>query len=129
MSELVAPDQIEELVGARRHSIKHLGRMDTAAGVVHILHSEWCRRRVADLRTCAFSIALDAGIDVADWVGWHDRPIVLGVDPYGTLCPWALAANRAESAPWPDHSEPITVIDQTMPDPRRIVPTEENNHG
>lgn len=62
MSDLVPADQIEQIVGARRHKLAHLGRAVSAEQTVYVLHSFACRDSGIDLRTCVYSRALDAGI-------------------------------------------------------------------
>lgn len=111
MANLVPADQIEALVSARRHSVKHLGRHDTATDTIYILHSEQCRAQTDDLRDCAFSIALDDGVDEDDWDAYHDRPIALAVDSEGFLCPWDVAVEREQPPAWSDHSEPIVYLE------------------
>lgn len=59
MTDIVPADQIETLVGARRHPTEHIARGDTATGRVYILHSAKCRLRYRDLRDCPWSLALD----------------------------------------------------------------------
>lgn len=116
MSELESAATIESKVGAKRHSIKHLGRAVTGEQRVYILHSEACCRSMPDLRECGFSRALDRGIKINDWEGFMDVPIVLGIDPDDVLCPAEVARERAESPTWPDHSEPITYIPAAIED-------------
>lgn len=113
MSARVDPGEIEMIVGARRHSIKHLGRLVTADHTTYILHSEHCKSRYEDLRECVFSLAMDEGIDEADFEGYMDRPIVMGVDSDGVLLPADIAHIREGAASWPDHSEPIVYLDPT----------------
>lgn len=79
MTELVPTDQIERIVGARRHDHQHLGRAVSAEQKVYILHSAKCRDSGIDLRECEWSRALDRGIDPADWARFEDRPVVLAV--------------------------------------------------
>ena len=67
MTNLVPTDQIEAIVGARRHADRHIARADTAEQMVYILHSHECRDSGIDLRDCEFSIALDAGINPPQW--------------------------------------------------------------
>ncbi len=77
MTDLVGADQIEHIVGARRHPHQHLGRAVSAEQTVYILHSEKCKDSGIDLRDCEWSLALDLGIDPADWQGYEDRPVAL----------------------------------------------------
>lgn len=77
MADLVPADQIEQIVGARRHAHQHLGRAASAEQTVYVLHSEKCRDSGIDLRECEWSLALDRGIDLDDWSGHEDRAVVL----------------------------------------------------
>lgn len=43
MTDLVPADQIEQIVGARRHPLAHLGRAVSAEQTVYILHSQRCK--------------------------------------------------------------------------------------
>lgn len=91
MSELVPADQIERIVGVRRHPLQHWGRADDAEQTVYILHSQSCKNSTPDLRMCSFSIALDRGIDGSKaWPEWQhvlDRPVLLKIDEEGYLMP------------------------------------------
>lgn len=77
VADLVPADQIERAVGARRHPYQHLGRAVSSEETVYVLHSEKCRDSGIDLRECEWSLALDRGIDLADWQGHEDRAVVL----------------------------------------------------
>ena len=79
MSNLVPAEEIEQKVGARRHLAQHLGRADSAAQTVYVLHSQRCKDRGIDLRDCEWSWALDNGIDPADWKGFEDQAVVLAI--------------------------------------------------
>lgn len=82
MSELVEPTLIEEIVGASRHPVKHLGRLiSAAADTVYILHSQACKDSGIDLRECVFSKALDNGEfpDTDVWDGLEDRTVQLEI--------------------------------------------------
>ena len=63
MADLVNPDQLEQIVGARCHPTRHQARAVSAEQTVYILHSQECRDSTPDLRDCPFSVALDNGID------------------------------------------------------------------
>ena len=67
MTDIVPADQIEGIVGARRHATHHLGRAVSAEQRVYILHSRACKESGLDLRACSYSAALDLGIDVEAW--------------------------------------------------------------
>lgn len=84
MTDLVPADQIEQLVGARRHQLAHLGRAVSANRMVYILHSQACKDSGIDLRRCAYSEALDDGIDLAEWT--EDQTVTLQVE-HGHLTP------------------------------------------
>lgn len=79
MSEIVPADRIEQIVGARRHEHQHLGRADSTAETVYVLHSQRCKDSGIDLRDCEFSQALDRGIDPFMWENRMDRPVVLAI--------------------------------------------------
>ncbi len=75
MSERVPADQIESIVGARRHKREHIVRGVLDEDRVYILHSEECRERYADLRDCPWSRALDQGVA---WLP-PDEPVIVRV--------------------------------------------------
>jgi len=77
MTDLVDRSEIEKLVGARRSPGAHLGRADSEAGTLYILHSQQCVDTGLDLRGCRFSIALDFGISMEDWEGFEDETVGL----------------------------------------------------
>lgn len=67
MSEIVAAQDIERIVGVRRHPTKHWAKAVSVEQEVFILHSADCLASTPDLRDCLFSLALDNGIDVLRW--------------------------------------------------------------
>lgn len=77
MTERVPPEDIEKLVGAKRHPTEHIARAVSAEQIVYILHSQQCLDSTPDLTKCAFSYALDLGIDKEDWT--EDVPLVVAV--------------------------------------------------
>ena len=85
MSDLVPADRIETIVGARRHLIDHIGRAVSAEDTVYILHSHACKDSGIDLRDCAFSLALDDGIDPDEWE--QDVATALAITDDGRLVP------------------------------------------
>lgn len=88
MSDLVAKDAIEGIVGAKRHPVLHLGRAVSDEEMFYILHSQACRDSGVDLRSCRFSVALDDhGIDPYEWP--EDVAVFLRVVD-GALQPSAL---------------------------------------
>lgn len=58
MTEQVDPNEIEAIVGARRHATRHLAR-GAHDGRIYILHSAECVEAYPDLRECPHSRALD----------------------------------------------------------------------
>lgn len=93
MSELVTSVPIEWIVGAKRHPVFHLARAITAMRRVYILHSAACVENYPDLRDCPYSLALDRGINEAEWPS-RDVPVRVMVS-WGRLVPYELA-DRAE---------------------------------
>ena len=92
MSRLESARTIEAKVGAKRHPTEHLGRAVSVMQRVYVLHSAECVASGIDLRTCAYSIALDEGIDLNVWKGWEDQPVQLTIaDDCDDLVPVALA--------------------------------------
>lgn len=95
MSDLVPADEIESIVGVKRHPRLHFGRAVSAEKRVYILHSQECLDSGIDLRECEYSIALDRGIDDEPgiwfaWVHHQDRPVRLTVWR-GRLRPFLLS--------------------------------------
>jgi|GEM_PF-1473118 len=111
MNDLVDPNQIELIVGARRHSVKHLGRVVTATQTTYILHSQLCLQRGEDLRECVFSRAMDEGFDLAEFEAFTDRPIVMAVDSQGVLCPAEIARIREDAPAYFTSGEAIIYLD------------------
>ncbi|WP_402465741.1 hypothetical protein [Isoptericola aurantiacus] len=91
MSDLVDPQDIEAIVGVKRHPTDHYGRAVSAEEQVYVLHSAACKVSTPDLRDCPYSIALDRGITAnGTWNSWRrllDRPVVLHIRYDGTLVP------------------------------------------
>jgi hypothetical protein len=80
MVELVDPDQIEGIVGFRRHGSMHIARAVSATENVFILHSRDCLERGIDLRDCEYSKALEHGISLPDgWAQLQDQPVAVRV--------------------------------------------------
>lgn len=94
MSDLVDPTEIERIVGVKRHPVDHFGRAVSAERMIYILHSAQCRNSGRDLRTCAFSLALDKGIQESDWAGVTDRPALLEISLDGRLIPAISGENQ-----------------------------------
>lgn len=76
MTKLVPSSEIEGIVGAPRDRRLHLGRFNSTEGMVYILHPHWCLDE-GDLRDCPWSLALDNGIELSEWDGFYDAPVVL----------------------------------------------------
>jgi len=90
MTNLVAPEDIERIVGVPRHETQHYARAVSAEQTVYILHSRECLNSGRDLRDCPLSLALDNGIDLTEWV--EDQPVpvmVQGVYEFTRLVPCA----------------------------------------
>jgi hypothetical protein len=78
VADLVPAQDIERIVGVQRHSTEHWGRAVSAEQRVYILHSQECLDDPDwGLQDCLFSLALDQGIDLADWV--EDVPVRLDI--------------------------------------------------
>ncbi len=87
MTDLVPPEEIERIVGMKRHSTRHYARAVSSEQIVYILHSHTCRESRPDLRECFFSLALDNGIDVSDWAGRMDQPVRVTITKSQHLVP------------------------------------------
>lgn len=61
MTSRVPHNQIERLVGTKRHPTQHIIRGDDSTARAYILHSADCLVRYEDLRDCPWSLALDRG--------------------------------------------------------------------
>jgi hypothetical protein len=75
VADLVPAEDIEQIVGVQRHTSEHFGRAVSGEERFYILHSRACRNSGIDLRECPFSVALDRGIDPAEWI--PDVPTML----------------------------------------------------
>lgn len=90
MSELVDPDKIEGIVGAERHTFRHIALARSYDDQFFILHPEQCPARKAGkpLTECKFSLALDRGISKRWWTPrWQDRPVFVALGVGGDLRP------------------------------------------
>lgn len=87
MTDLVPTDEIEQIVGTRRHATRHYARAVSAEQTVYILHSVLCKNTTPDLRECAFSLALDNGIDQSDWADAEDQPVRVTINRDARLVP------------------------------------------
>jgi hypothetical protein len=88
--ELVDPTKIETIVGIQRDEHRHWGRAVSEEQTVYILHSKHCVDHNKDLRYCAYSKALDEGIQLQDWYGSTDRPVKVALSGTGRLVPLDL---------------------------------------
>lgn len=75
MTDTVPADRIEQIVGADRDPDRHWARAVSDEQQVYILHSNVCLAERDDPRNCPLSLALDRGIDVAEWAGHEDKPV------------------------------------------------------
>lgn len=73
VTELVPAEDIERIVGVKRHEKYHYARAVSAEQTVYVLHPHECIAMYTDLRVCPWSIALDDGIDTNEWV--EDTPL------------------------------------------------------
>lgn len=80
MVNVVDPTKIENIVGCKRHSVKHMARLASREETVFILHSYECFV-AGDILGCSFSIALENGIDNVRgaWEGYEDMPVAVEV--------------------------------------------------
>ena len=83
MTDLVDPSEIEQLVGARRHPVVHIGRADSEKQTFFILHSQKCVDSGIDLRECRFSTTLDSGLHESLWFGLEDQPQIIAISSRG----------------------------------------------
>lgn len=84
MTEHVPADQIEGIVGARRHPIDHYGRAVSDEETFYILHSAECLTVFADLKDCPLSVGLNDTFDFDEWP--LDQTLRLEVDENEDLC-------------------------------------------
>lgn len=77
MTDKVPAEDIEAIVGAKRHPILHIARAVSADQRVYVLHSERCVKQIPDLRDCAYSLALDNGINPDEWI--EDTPVTVRI--------------------------------------------------
>ena len=77
MTKIVPSHEIEGIVGRSRSDAHHYARAVSAEQTVYILHSRECLAMHADLRECPWSLALDRGIDLSEWV--EDVPLTVQV--------------------------------------------------
>lgn len=79
MTDTVPIEDIERIVGVPRAAKAHYARAVSAEQTVYILHSRECLDSGVDLRLCRFSLALDNGIDLAEWrEDWPVRIEIVG---------------------------------------------------
>jgi hypothetical protein len=75
MTDKVPTEDIEEIVGIKRHPTIHYGKAISDTAVFFILHSQRCFNSTPDLRKCEFSLALDNGVQFPV----EDETLVLGI--------------------------------------------------
>ena len=98
MSRIESAQQIESIVGAKRHATEHMARAVSAEQCVYILHSKECVGVGIDLRKCPYSVALDRGIDMNIWGEWQDVSVGLAIcDDEGDLLPIEMDLAKAVS--------------------------------
>jgi hypothetical protein len=77
MTELVNPEEIEEIVGKQRSDLVHWAKAVSEEKKVYLLHPTKCLKDESDLRNCPYSRALDNGIDIREWI--EDVPLEVEV--------------------------------------------------
>lgn len=82
MSELVDSDKIEGIVGAKRHPRYHQARAVSEEQTVYILHSQACLDSGIYLTDCAYSLALDEGIDIERWEHFQDQAMFVAIEDW-----------------------------------------------
>lgn len=89
MTYPVPADQIEGIVGAKRHPWRHIARAVTAEMTIYILHPDNCAAKVTGRSPteCRYSRALDDGIRAGLWARLTDRPVYVAVNAEGLLFP------------------------------------------
>lgn len=88
ITTLVDVNDIENIVGYRRHPEFHIARAISEEEHIYVLHSKDCHKANDDPTTCPFSVAVDAGIDTDLWQYYYDAPVRVYVDPQdGKLWP------------------------------------------
>ena len=95
MTDRVPAEQIEKIVGRKRSDREHYARAVSAEQTVYVLHSRECLALNADLRDCPWSLALDRGIDLDEWV--EDVPLTVYVRSGRLLPSPAEVRARGES--------------------------------
>lgn len=80
VTDLVPTDQIEQIVGVTRHPTKHYVRAVSSEHMMYILHSRECLDSGIDLRYCAYSHALDVGLDADLWNRHEDQPVEIRIE-------------------------------------------------
>ena len=86
VTNIVPANQIEEIVGRKRHRRAHFGRAVRDGMMLYILHSQNCLEDTPDLRDCPFSLAADRGISLDAWKDSMDKPVHLMIR-HGKLRP------------------------------------------
>ena len=103
MADLVPAEDIERIVGAPRSRLVHIARAVSTEKTVYLLHSQSCLDSGIDLRECAWSQALDRGIDLTLWRDREDVPVVVRIGAHdGRLIPGQVQTGT--SAPYGKHA-------------------------
>jgi hypothetical protein len=89
VSELMNRTEIEMIVGMSRHATEHYARAVSAERTVYVLHSYRCLNGGRDLRECPYSLALDEGIDPAEWR--EDVSCAIGITGGRLIFLWPVA--------------------------------------
>lgn len=109
MTDLVSPEEIEQIVGVPRAPAAHAARVVSEDQTVYILHSGRCRDSGIDLRECDFSLALDRGLPEEEWQGKEDLPVWVVikegrlVPDRGHILTLTRSSDWAEDEPYFDH--------------------------
>jgi hypothetical protein len=84
--QLVPSQDIERIVGARRHPLRHIGRAVSDEQRLYIMHSAKCVAETSELTECSYSKLLaEKGLSFDAWHDWMDRPVVLVEGPHGLV--------------------------------------------
>ena len=121
MTDLVDPNKIEAIVGAKRHPTRHIARAISAEQKVFILHPDNCAARVTlrPLTECMYSRALDRGIDLTRWAEHQDRPVFIATNAEAKLIPHGCAQEH-DPEPW--LSSGLAMAQNSWWGPRRWKP-------
>lgn len=85
MVSVVPADEIETIVGTRRKAQQHIARASSQDEQIYVLHSALCVKR-REITECAYTQALDNGINMEVWEDHQDEPVEVMVSN-GRLVP------------------------------------------